>query len=409
MQRSFFCPSDILLYSVRLLGSRDWRKKVLRDIDCLYIPDDDLHRYLPDIPFSSDESIDSILSKFYRNRPLPSRQEFIDADEDLSTMFEFRTTNDIETILEDYGDRIMHAPSLTGRELSNGAFCKSLCERVSAAEHSVFEFDEDDPQVKPLQRGWYDEPDPVQECDDENSNQYSWKEFFINEPPVSNSVVIIDRYIFQSKKSAPEEYLASGAKQIAEILNGIIPKQFHDTYYVTVVFEYNQLIGNSRWENPTPIAECLKNISKLIVESTIYQNVQLNYIAIKDPNKEQWFVKNDIWRSLHGISHDRRIITNYYWIIATAALNVSEVDEGNKEVASRFQHIELYSLFRGVDNPDQKTSVIPFYKIKKYLGLLVDYLKSSPSKAYICYAYNKQLKQIKKGSEQLIQNNLLEF
>lgn len=411
MIRSFYCPIS-LLERERLLDSRDWRKEIIRELDAVLISDDELRRRFPGIPFLEGESLDSIITNYNKNRQITSFsnyskiQEGVGFDTEDYFLAQEEIVSQLDELREEFGDRLQHTNAISPESFVNGATCKSLSSEISIKEHGVFEFDDiDDLQVTALQRGWYEDPDPNIE-----NNNFSWKEFLCNPLPPSNSVVITDRYILQAKEYDSQLYLKDGVKQIAEILNCIIPCDFKDIYYVTIVFEHNQLSGNTKWKNPKPITECLKEISINIYNELSYKNIQINYVAIIDPKSVKWHPKKNEWKSLHNHSHDRRVITNYYWILATGALSVSEqLEESKEEKAARFQHVELYTLFRGTENRDQKIASIPFFKINDFLKELTLFIKTAPPAAYMCYTFNSKLKQIKKGDERLIANNLLSF
>ena len=420
MNRTLHCS---LIHLDHLLGISDWRVDVVKGLKEIYCDVSEVRKRFP-----RDCQIDcsDILLEDYLNQVQSlSKDKFSFEDfyrndetayEDTSYEDGIRIDNGIESTVQKLREtaefcgsgKIRLVSELTYKPLINGATCSeilSIDASNSFHNHGVYVIEENDRELRGLQRGWYDDPDPNIE-----TNDYSWGEFLSKPLPTSNSVVITDRYILQAKEKTPQLYLTAGVKQISEILNRIIPQDFSEVYYVTIVFEQNQIFGNDRWRNPRPVAECLKDISNSIVTNISYKNVQINYVAINDPKFAQWQPKKKAWRALHNHIHDRRIITNYYWILATGALNISVQEaDSERKIASRFQHIELYSLFRGTENKDQKVSSIPFYKLDAYLKELVDFVKVAPTAAYVCYSYNSRLKQIKKGNHNLIKNNLLDF
>lgn len=146
----------------------------------------------------------------------------------------------------------------------------------------------------------------------------------------------------------------------------------------------------------------LQNICSAIYNNLKYKKVSLDFIAVKNPNKrynqparrysrEEWKSLKRKWSKLHYHSHDRCVITNYYWIIATGELTISQEDVmTHVEYASRRQHIGLYTLFHGVNNPDQNEDYIPFYAINSYLNDLYEFIRNAPSFSYMCLRYNSK-------------------
>lgn len=415
MKRSLFCPFE-LLNRTQSFPSDDWRLAVLRRLCSIYIPYEDLKGCFSNFVLSEGETVDALL-KLYNQENTPdsltfddfyiNRDDYREVSGKTAINIDDQFISDLEELRDSFGNCLRIATSIRPDLYFNGALCGIDEDSYSLSTHGILCFDgERDGQVSVLQRGWYEEPDPFGE-----DTSFSWSSFFGSELPVSNSVIITDRYLLQTKKRNPEFFMKSGVKDLIEILNCIIPKHFSEIYYVTIVFEYEQLVWDKQWKNSIPVAECLNRISRAILEGLNYKKTQINYIAIKDPNKQSLHPNKQLWYDLHKqYFHDRRIITNYFWVIATAALNATEKKDDSEETkASRFQHIQFFSLFNGADNPRQKLLHLPFFKLDKYLDTLSSFIKAIPSQAYECYRYNSTLKQIKKGKEELIESNLLDF
>ena len=101
-----------------------------------------------------------------------------------------------------------------------------------------------------------------------------------------------------------------------------------------------------------------------------------------------WDFFNSKWCELDYFTHDRLVITNYFWISATGALAVVKKDNKTKEVSTRRQHIALYTLFHGVKNKDQKKEYLPYNAMERYLDDLYSLVHLAPENSYCeCFRY----------------------
>ena len=288
-------------------------------------------------------------------------------------------------------------------EFSNGAISRNVLPLGwNESLHGVITIDEtNDPEMWKLRRSWHENL--------ELNKPYSWKDFIKPNIPVSNSAVIIDRYLFVKTGKR-------GPINVAKILNLLIPDEFEGVYTVTIFFEFDQVLG----EITTPDKLKKYDISKAlgVINNTIYNNlsrqnfqrVRIEYVAIMNPENFRFHNRIQEWKELYYQTHDRKIITNYYKISASNGIAASKLNDQKEEVASFNQTISFESLLHGVDNPDQKIKDIPYYEVPLLLFRLFQSLKDAPSDSYSCYyaLESNPHKVIKcERSWQIIQNPLL--
>lgn len=347
---------------------------------------------------------------------------------------------DLQEIAEFCGaGKIKIVSKLNPEDLINGATSSSSLtpEKIDDFyNHGVYVINAGDEELEDLQRGWYDNPKP------DKQNPYSWSEFLCRPLPTSNSALLADRYLFQNGSEI------ECAKQVSTLLNGIIPKHFQGDYHVTILFEVDQLydkellktlkdtsdewnkadkqfngikdpqeknkaknayfqhikeIKKRRYDTKDKMTKFIKErlgrICQNIISDLSFKNVKLDFIAIKDfgpysYNRFEekpltgWDFFNSKWCELDYFTHDRLVITNYFWISATGALAVVKKDNKTKEVSTRRQHIALYTLFHGVKNKDQKKEYLPYNAMERYLDDLYSLVQLAPENSYCeCLRY----------------------
>ena len=121
-----------------------------------------------------------------------------------------------------------------------------------------------------------------------------------------------------------------------------------------------------------------------------------------------WELFNLRWRRLDFFTHDRLVITNYYWISATGALAVVNKDYKTDQKLTRRQHIALYTLFHGVNNKDQKEEYLPYNAIERYIEDLYTHVELAPANTYCeCYRYNNSDNEVVNINYPLLKRNHL--
>lgn len=200
---------------------------------------------------------------------------------------------------------------------------------------------------------------------------YGWaKVLSILKKYPSNSVIINDRNLFANEtldSASGEPGNKFGIDNLFEILDAIIPKKFCGEYHVFVCFD----------------------------ESSLNPNVSIGYICdqITTSIKQRLHRKSNIIfeiLSLHGnsspfydITHNRRILTNYFIITAEHMLKAFDA---SKSLTS--QHITGYKLFNhglydGNDAPEKlHRDMINDFKN------MCNYFKEHPSSKFYTYYIN---------------------
>lgn len=316
--------------------------------------------------------------------------------------------------------------------------------------------DNNDKNLRDLQRTWYDDPIP------DSEKPYSWGEFIWRPIPTSNSVVITDRYLFQNSGKA------DGAKQVSDLLNCLIPRSFQGDYYVTILFEYDTMYkknhlrvlkeSNELWNKASStisdakkkikdkekadaiikqqkqiikqiilqrkevksdilkgVKERLSIVCKKICKELHHKSVKIDFIAVRDFNQynrpEDFYPDLNFlsskWQHFDYFTHDRLVISNYFWISATGALAVTREDNKTHEELARRQHIALYTLFHGVENKDQKREYCPYNAMDRYLEDLYSYVKNAPVFSYDCFRYDNVNEVIDTINYPLLKRNYL--
>jgi len=443
MERSLFCSIDNL-QDLRAHGASDWRYRILKSgITSIQVSKKDVTDKIPTVSLKEYGNLFDDVNGFLHAN-IQTKQEFIDLEEGLAINPSIRSAHQIFAMCQAYGEsRVTYANELHFDNFINGAICKrGVYDNLSEFEKKgVFVIDtQADNELKSLQRGWYEDPIP------DISKPYSWSHFLGRPLPTSNSAIITDRYLFKADERTNGSFV-NREGQLAGLLNQIIPDDFDDEYHITYLFEYDQLCDpnllrrfdklceqenkiraqkesetdgrvlqelderikqtiHQREELKVQIKDSavqyLQNICTAIYNDLKYKKVSLDFIAVRNPQKiynqptqrysrEEWKSLKRKWSKLHYHSHDRCVITNYYWIIATGELTVSQEDlKTHVEYASRRQHIGLYTLFHGVNNPDQNEDYIPFYAINSYLRDLYEFIQIAPSFSYMCLRYNSK-------------------
>ena len=461
MERSLFCSIDNL-QNLRVHGASDWRYRILKNgITTIQVSKKDVSDRIPSASLKDCGNLFDDVNGFLHAN-IQTKQEFLDLEEGLIIDPSLRSAYLLLSMCQAYGEsRVIYAKELYLDNFINGAICNQGYSDDNLSEFEkkgVFVIDTHaDKELKSLQRGWYEDPIP------DVSKPYSWSHFLGRPLPTSNSVLITDRYLFKADERTNGSFV-NCENQLASLLNQIIPEGFNDEYHITFLFEYDQLCDSNLISKYDKLCEQedkirkhkeaeidgmaiheldekikqykhqreelkkqiknnavqhLQNICSAIYYVLNYKKVCFDFIAVRNPNKsynqpaqryprEEWKSLKRKWSRLHYHSHDRCIITNYYWIIATGELTISQEDlMTHVEYASRRQHIGLYTLFHGVNNPDQNEDYIPFYAINTYLSDLYEYMRSAPSFSYMCLRYSSEAGKLTEINYPLLKRNHL--
>lgn len=115
----------------------------------------------------------------------------------------------------------------------------------------------------------------------------------------SNALVIIDRYLFAKRSKDAGDGLAN----VSNILRELLPQEFEGgDYHVTVVFDIDAKHASYTFNE---IATKLTNITRQLRPS---YNIMVEVFGIKESC------------TLYDDSHDRRIVSNYFYVVASHKL-----------------------------------------------------------------------------------------
>ena len=243
-------------------------------------------------------------------------------------------------------------------------------------------------------------------------DQCSWSEI-INDYkeliPPSNSIIIIDRYLFNPYKKHNIDY-KNGIRNVYGILNELLPNQFKGEFHIMIVFKNGEIGAHTKLID---LVSDLEKIRKRLINDFGY-NIIIEVLTIKEK-----------FDQTYEDSHDRHIFSNYYSIRAShgfSAIRPREdmknsiyyIEKGNPVWA---QTIEYKGIYSGIQKRIVKKSSLPILMSDYILSSLKSYvneLKTSNSKngyIYVCLG-NKNLSiakedDLNKHSIKQLRNRLL--
>ncbi len=378
-----------ILERISALASTDIRKRLVCDPNCvaaLYVGNDDI------IGLSQSDNIPvrTIVRDYFNAFPL-TKEEHLLLEEGLCENKELTQIHLLDNLCEMFGDqRFLYHKRLNPEVLKNSVVIQENHTKDFALRNKGIEVCDltSDKQLTELSAHWSDPTDPDEE------DAFSWSAFLCHPLPPSSSAVIVDRYVFTEKG-----YKRS-AHNIINLLNTVIPKDYEGRYFVTIIFEYNQL-GDKINSALNEINKIIRwHLSGRLADKRLKLNI--DYIAVRQPRD---CPKTEAWVNLHNLTHDRYIFTNYYLISASGSLSVSDKESR----ATRWQKIHYDAILSGIDNPYQNYKSIPLFEEKRYFYKLFNYIKAAPSNAYQCYHFNLKEKMVTECTEDDIQNDLISF
>ena len=335
-----------------------------------------------------------------------SFEEYLDASEGQSN-------NAISTLIGDLLERpvITHENiySIDYSQIGNCLF-EDIDLPESILDHCGVEVIHEN-DFSPLMRHWFDNTIKNDRC-------FSWGSFFKEgDIQMSNSIIIMDRYLFKTgvienkgtKKEQLDKQYLNGCKNISEILNMTIPKSFTGEYQVLFVFDDEQVVANNSTMPLTlkdALLEICKEITKWLYEKKC--SIRFEFLGIhngknfKDSDDEDFRANNQCLKNLYGLTHDRRILSNYFIVNATHGWNAVDY-RNNKQRSKETQTFYYDALFSGIDNPDQAeiSNAIPIDYIQSFVNGFVEKLTDAKEGSYCCYRYS-----VNAGLEQISINDL---
>lgn len=187
-----------------------------------------------------------------------------------------------------------------------------------------------------------------------NDNKHSWSQVFPSEEMPSNTLILIDRYLFTNREQ--------GIFNVKQILNFALPKHFSKNYpyQILLIFDPTKIGGKVDFKK---ISTELNSVKKAIRIDRGY-NIDLEVLGVTKDNYD------------YDDTHNRRIISNYYIIYAEHMLKAFTLH--NNSLCS--QVIRCDSLFHvGLDAGT--SSDMPLSTHTEILTILKDLLEYAVNKA----------------------------
>lgn len=173
----------------------------------------------------------------------------------------------------------------------------------------------------------------------------------------SNSLILVDRYLFASGTG---ENLDDAYENILDIMDAFMPINFDDEYHVCIIFnmdtvkdcDVKSLLKSDKSEDFTE-DERQKAFEKL---STRINKLKNEYVKKHKYNVSIELLSCDNRDKIsYDKTHDRYIISNYYFITATWKLKAFREEKALKN--QTFTALSLYA--KGIGKPVERQSDIP--------------------------------------------------
>ena len=196
MDRSLHFSLSVLK-KIRHLPSSDWRKWIItscpKSISSIYIDTKELVSILNGQIINDEGTILSVIKKYYR----PTKEQYSiltnggKCDDEI-----LNGLHDLYELCECIGsDRFLYTKDVDPRLYYNSAFIRNTREdSYYQLRNKGIEVCDINSElgIKELTANWFEPSDP------EGEENYNWSHFLRHPLPPSNSVVIVDRYLFGS-------------------------------------------------------------------------------------------------------------------------------------------------------------------------------------------------------------------
>lgn len=220
------------------------------------------------------------------------------------------------------------------------------------------------------------------------------EKFHKGKTPPSNSLIIIDRYLFAG--GVKTDY-RNGIRNVFGILNELLPLTFAGEYHVLLVFDDTQ-IGQPKQDaqnnKPATVDDIARGLQK------IKAKLGRPYV----PTIEILTVNRNVDAETFSKTHDRKIISNYYMIrcehgfsaIQPPIGRMNDIDYIGPGKGVWDEQIFRYeSLYAGIDadDDDLELSSLPIRSCEHTLAFLRDYYdklkEGRKGYAYVCNGNKK--------------------
>lgn len=207
--------------------------------------------------------------------------------------------------------------------------------------------------------------------DIEQGKEYSWhdflKKYHTGAIPPSNSLVILDRYLFSDNTDFGTDY-KNGIRNLYSLIYELLPKSFRGDYHILIVFDERKISPGATLYDVVDGLQAVKSHLKKPFNIII----EVLTVGMKtDPD-------------FYSETHDRRLLSNYFSIHATHGFSAFQPEEADDDIficetstiPSWSQRLTFESIYAGIDDEDQDLSSLPVRTNERSLALLREYVNS---------------------------------
>lgn len=189
-----------------------------------------------------------------------------------------------------------------------------------------------------------------------SGDMFSWDMFFkqdvMNKIIPSNSLIIVDRYLFSR--------FDAGVQNLLDILDSVLPQTMHGAYHVLVVTDEEQVLNDKTHHN---IDSAVSGIQDVIPAMERPYEIVMEVLLVKPVGKQhpgrRRTPQEKAAIAFYADTHDRHIISNYFIVSAEHGLCAVREDESGKLKATFKQTLTFEGIYSGIDNKYQDLTSLP--------------------------------------------------
>jgi len=202
---------------------------------------------------------------------------------------------------------------------------------------------------------------------------FSWKQFFredvLNTKLVSNSLIILDKYLFTD--------FEEGLNNFLDIIDAILPKKFYGCYHVLLVSDENKVMKSQQHES---LAEAIYLVNSYFPSlrrpyEVLFEALLVHPLGQLEEGQTRSREEKAL-KSFYKDIHDRQIITNSFCASASHALSVT-CDQNGKQVSAYKQKLFFDAIYSGIDNRYQRKDNLPYKECEDSISSLRKFIYSA--------------------------------
>lgn len=226
---------------------------------------------------------------------------------------------------------------------------------------------------------------------------FSWDGFFrndvINKVIPSNSMIIVDRYMFSN--------LGEGVQNLMDILDAVLPQSMRGEYHILLVTDKSQIKHGG---NQVGTNEAIAGINRVVPSLERPYGIVFEIIMVEPLRKRQGgYSKTEQEQALvefYQATHDRHIISNYFIVSADHGLCAVTESRSGALVASFKQTVKFESIYAGIDNKYQDIQSLPAKSASDFIESINLFIGSISPKCV--YSINGEKQDVKKIKNRLL-------